>query len=140
MYEVDEEKLIELISVINKYLKYLDDKNIDNVEVLKDDLDTYFAVSMALFTIINKLIELGEELVDSLDKGYFPKTYIEIPKILFREHILTKNQYKLFADLIEYRNNIAHEYEQIYENEIFWCIKNIVFVSDFVKIVKKRLL
>jgi len=141
-YKVDKDRILEDIALIKKYLKVIetrykkreDNENQDEVEF------RYLGVSMAFFTILNKMIELGEELVDNLNKNYTFTKYNEIVKILESEKILTSKQAKIFSDFIAYRNEIAHEYDEIYSNEIDWCIKNIDFVEEFVKIVKKELL
>lgn len=140
MSSVDKERVIELISVINKNLVFIENEKITSVDRFKTSTKDYYAVSMAIFTTLNKLIELGEQLIESLDKNIYPKKYNEIPKILFEEKIISKELFKKLNDLIKYRNDIAHEYEQIYENEIFWCVQNISSIKDFIKIIKNKLL
>lgn len=140
MYEVDKERVIELISIINRDILFIEKENISSVDKLKNNTKDYYAVSMAIFTILNKIIELGEELIDSLNKNIYPKKYTEIPKILFEEKIINEELFKKMIDLIKYRNDIAHEYEQIYENEIYWCIQNLDSINEFIKIVKNKLL
>ena len=139
MYEVDFERIAEIIDVIKKDLGFIESENIKSVDVFVVSRKDYLAVSMAIFTIQNKLIELGEELIESLDKGIYPKKYYEVPKILLDEKVIDIKMFKKFDSFIQYRNEIAHEYEGISENEIFWCVKNLDFVKDFIKIVKKRL-
>lgn len=140
MYEVDKIRVKTIIQIIDKNLNYLKDKNIKSVDLLKENLDNYYSSSMALFTIQNKILELGEELIDNLDKNIYPNKYMEIPDILLREKIINIEIYKKFKSFIEYRNEIAHEYEGITENEIFWCIQNLDFVEEIMKIAKKELL
>ena len=139
MYKIDLERIGEIISVINDNIRFIEGENIDSVDVLLESKKDYLAVSMAIFTIQNKVLELGEELVESLDKGFYPKKYNEVPKILLDEKIIDSGLFKKYKSFIEYRNEIAHEYEGITENEIFWCVSNLNFVEDFVKIVKERL-
>lgn len=138
--EIDKDRILTLISTIKDNLNYIKGKDIASVERFKKSKDDYYSTSMALFTIQNKLIELAEELLDSLNKNYYPKKYIEIIENLYQEKIITDNIYSKFKSFIQYRNEIAHEYEGISENEIFWCISNLDFISDFFKIIKGRLL
>lgn len=135
----DKQRIIFLISTIKENLDFIEEEKIIDVEQLKKSKKDYLSISMALFTIQNKLIELGEELIDNLNKNIYPKTYGEVVDSLFEEKIINKEQYKLFRDFISYRNEIAHEYEGITQNEIFWCIKHLDFVKDFLKIVKNKL-
>ena len=137
---VDKDRIFTLINVINENLDYINQKNITSVDKLKKSKDDYYSSSMALFTIQNKLIELAEELLDSLNKDYYPKKYLDIINKLFEEKIISDKIFSKFKTFIEYRNEIAHEYEGISENEIFWCIQNLDFIKDFFKIIKERLL
>ncbi len=130
MYEIDKIRIKTLIQVIEKNISYLNSKNIKDVDVFKESLDNYYSSSMALFTILNKLLELGEELIDSLNLGLYPNKYMEIPEILLQQKKINLKLYKKFKSFIEYRNEIAHEYEGISENEIFWCIKNLDFIKE----------
>lgn len=137
---VDKDRIFTLINVINENLDYINQKNITSVDKFKKSKDDYYSSSMALFTIQNKLIELAEELLDSLNKDYYPKKYLDIINKLFEEKIISDKIFSKFKTFIEYRNEIAHEYEGISENEIFWCIQNLDFIKDFFKIIKERLL
>ena len=140
MYKADFEQISTLISVINNNIEIIESQKITSVKMLKREIIKYYAISMAIFTIQNKLIELGEELVYSLEKNIYPKTYNDIAKILLNQKIITHTQFKTFKSFIEYRNEIAHEYDDITENEIFWCLKNLDFVKDIIKISKEKLL
>lgn len=142
VYEVDKERVIEDIGIIKKYLDIIKSKykKKEDNESEEDVEFRYLGVSMAFFTILNKMIELGEELVDSLDKNYCPTKYHEIVGILESEKILTPLQSKKFRSFIAYRNEIAHEYDEIYQTEIDWCIKNQDFIIEYIRIVKERLL
>lgn len=140
MYEIDKIRIKTIIVTIQKNLTYLKQKNIISVDSFKESLDNYYSSSMALFTIQNKILELGEELIDNLNKNLFPNKYSQIPQILLQEKIIDLNLYKKFNSFIEYRNEIAHEYEGISENEIFWCIQNLDFVEEIIRISKKELL
>lgn len=140
MYELDFDRVISLINVILENISFIKEESISSVEQLKRSKKDYYAVSMALFTIQNKLIELGEEVIESLDKNLYPKKYLDIVEYLYQEKLLSDLDYNIFKDFVSYRNEIAHEYEGITENEIFWCINNLDFVEKFIKLVKKNLL
>lgn len=141
-YKVDKDRVLEDIALIKKYLKVIETRyKKEEKNENKEEVEfRYLGISMAFFTILNKIIELGEQIVDNLNKDYTFTKYSEIVKILEVEKLLTKKQAKIFSDFIAYRNEIAHEYDEIYSNEIDWCIKNIDFVNEFIIIVKKELL
>lgn len=132
--EIDKEEILNDINVINRYLSIIRGRK------KIDEEFEYLGISMALFTILNKIIELGEDLVDSFDENYVPKRYMDIADFLFEKKVLTKEQFKIYRSFISYRNEIAHEYEEIKDVELDWCLKNLDFIDEFVKIVKNKLL
>lgn len=143
-YVVDEDKILDYLHSISKYIKIIEKKNIskfnarDNLN--EDEEFNYLGVSMAIFTIQNKMIELSEELIDSLEKGYVPQSYAELPKILLKENIINTSQEKILRSFFSYRNEIAHEYDEISTPEINWCLNQLEFVKKFQRIIKERLL
>lgn len=142
MYKVDKDEIITNMNSIQLNINFIENENITISKQLEgeENLKEYMAISLGLFNIINKMIELGEELIDSLDKNICPKTYKEIPQILYNEKIISQEQLKIYKELISYRNEIAHEYDEITPPEIFWCIQRLDFVKQFMKIVKEKLL
>lgn len=137
-FDIEEERILHAIQTIKEHISFIKSEEVTSAQILKQDKKLYLAVSMALFTIQNKLLELSEEVIDSLNKGLYAKKYLDIVDFLFQEKIIDSSTYKLFKDFVMYRNEIAHEYEGISENEIFWCIEHLHIVEGFVaQIVKK---
>lgn len=139
--EIDKERILNTIKIIQEYIDLIKKRNISIADESENDKNfRYMGISMAFFTILNKTIELAEELVDSLELKYVATTYMENIEILYKNKLLDENQYKIFKSFVSYRNEIAHEYEEIKNVEIDWCLKNLDFISDFIKIIKKKLL
>lgn len=139
--EIDKERIVNTIKVIEEYLDLIEKRKISKSnETLEDKEFRYMGISMAFFTVLNKLIELAEELVESLNLKYVPITYMENITILYKNKLIDDDEYKIFKSFIAYRNEIAHEYEEIKTIEIDWCLKNTKFISKFIKIVKNNLL
>ena len=132
--DIDKNEILNDINVINKYLAIIRDKG-----DIKDEFE-YLGVSMALFTIFNKMIELGEDIIDSFNDNFVVNKYVDVPEFLYNKKVLSDDQFKVFKSFIIYRNEIAHEYEEIRSSELDWCLNHLNFVEDFVKIVKERLL
>lgn len=130
---INKEEILNDINLVNRYVSIIKGRTLD------DEFEK-LGVSMALFNILNKLIELGENLVESYKENYVPKRYQDIPNFLYEKKLLNEKQYKTYKSFISYRNEIAHEYEEIKNIELSWCMKNLDFVEEFIKIVKKRLL
>ena len=139
MFEDDEKRILETFRIIKKHMKYIETQDVKSSKEFIENPTNFYAISMAVFNIYNNLIDLGQEFIEKLDLPY-PTKYREIPKILFDYKIITLKQFKLFDQIIVVRNNIAHEYDsQISEEKLFWCLQNLDFLNEFMKIVKKRL-
>ncbi len=78
----DLERLTKIISDIYRYLDDLERMEIKDPRDL-DDIKNFYAVSMILFTLINRVIDLGDEIVTSRNLGV-PGTYREIFNLLER--------------------------------------------------------
>lgn len=128
---------LEIFKNFDKHIKYLQKKNINDLEQLRDSEDLYLAVSMSVFTLINNLIELGDEIIRE-EELEFPRKYREIATILFENSIIGKKNEEIFIKLIKIRNNIAHEYDvNIKFEDIFFVIENLNFFKEIISIAKK---
>lgn len=129
----DKERIGETIRNINDYFVKLDDVRVKDV----GDLDEFKfdVVSMRIFFIINKTIDLAKEIVVSNNFG-FPKSYKEIFEILGRRKFVSKEQERDLLKLVILRNKISHRYEGLSEEDIFKAKNGLKIVKDFIKIVK----
>ncbi|RZN42852.1 MAG: hypothetical protein EF813_01060 [Methanosarcinales archaeon] len=69
----DLEQLTKIMSDIYRYLDDLEKIEPKDLSDL-DDIRNFYAVSMILFTLINRTIDLGDEIVTSRNLGV-PGTY-----------------------------------------------------------------
>ena len=133
------EEVAEILKNIDKHIKYIEKKNITNIKQLKNDQDLYLAVSMSIFTLINSLLELGDEIIKN-DKLSIPKRYKDIAYSLYENSIINENQQEIFIKLIKIRNNIAHEYEtKVKYEDILYSIQNLNFIKEMIKISINKL-
>jgi len=127
------ERIGRIIRNINDYFVRLDDvkvKDIGDLDEFKFDV-----VSMRIFFIINKTIDLAKEIVVSNNFG-FPESYKEIFEILGQKKFVNQKQEKDLLKLVILRNKISHRYEGLDEEDIFKAKNGLKIVKDFVKIVK----
>lgn len=132
----DFQRIGKIISDINKYLNELKSYNLK-----KEDLSNsknYRASSMLIFAILNKLIDLGGEIISAENLGA-PNTYRDIMPALAKANIINKQQADKVDNLIKKRNIFAHFYEEISETELYKTIKEILEIEDFLKTIKKRI-
>lgn len=134
MYDL--ERIGKIISDINKYMKELEGYNLSKEDL--SDSKNYNASSMLIFAILNRLIDIGSEIISAEDLGA-PNTYQDIMNILCRANIINKEKAEKLNKLISKRNVFAHFYEDITERELYNTIKEINEIKDFIKTIKKRI-
>jgi uncharacterized protein YutE (UPF0331/DUF86 family) len=130
----DKERINQIIEDIEMYLKKLEDMNIKSINDL-DDLN-YYASSMILFSILNRAIDLGDEVVKAKKLGY-PMEIKEIFSLLSDKKIIDKKLGEKMKDFVRDRNKFSHRYNVIEQKDILRLIREIVFVKEFIsKIVE----
>tara|TARA_Y100000034_G_scaffold82975_1_gene99373 strand:- start:265 stop:678 length:414 start_codon:yes stop_codon:yes gene_type:complete len=134
MYDI--ERIGKLIADIQKYFKEIKGYNL-SIEDLNDSKN-YNASSMLIFAILNRLIDLGNEIISAEDLGA-PNTYQDIMKILAKENVINKTQADKINQLIGKRNIFAHFYEDITEKELFKTIKDLNIIEEFLETIKRRI-
>lgn len=132
MYDL--ERLGKIISDIEKYLKDLKELDINKVEDLSNKKNLY-SVSMVLFSIINRAIDMADEIVMSNNLG-MPSTYKEIFNLLAKNGYIDNTLRDKMSNLVFYRNLVSHEYYDMTEKDIFNVMERIATVREFVDAVK----
>lgn len=132
MYDI--ERISKIISDIERYRRDLKELNISNVEDLKDKRNLY-SLSMILFSIINRTIDLADEIVVANNLG-MPSTYREIFKLLEKNSYIDPILMEKLSNLVFYRNLLSHEYFDMTEKDVFDVMGKIDTVGQFVGIVK----
>lgn len=102
-----------------------------------DDLK-FDAASMVIFSIINKTLDLGKEIIVSRNLG-LPKSYREIFSILYQKKIINKIQDSDLSKLVVLRNKISHRYEGVNKKDLIKSKNELErVVKDFIKVVLKE--
>jgi len=125
----DKERINHIIEDIEMYLKKLEDRKIKSANDL-DDLN-YYACSMILFSILNRVIDLGDEIVKAKKLGY-PMEIKEIFSLLFDKEIIDKKLGEKMKDFVRDRNKFSHRYGAIKRDDVLRLIREMVFVRKFV--------
>ncbi|MEK6843872.1 MAG: HepT-like ribonuclease domain-containing protein [Nanoarchaeota archaeon] len=132
MYDI--QRIGKIIADIEKHIKELDNYNLALNDLYESK--NYHASSMLIFAILNKLIDLGSEMI-SAEKLGAPNTYQDIMILLAKGNIINKNQAGELNNLVKKRNIFAHFYEDISEKELYKTIKEIKIVEGFLITIKK---
>lgn len=133
----DVERIGKIIGDIEKYFRDLEELSIERVEDLGDKKN-FYAISMVLFSILNRAIDLGDEIVMANNLG-MPSTYKEIFGLLTKNKLIDKNMGAELSNLVSYRNLLSHEYYGLTEEDVFELFRRISIVKNFVERMKNVL-
>lgn len=135
---IDKEQISVMIKDIERYLSDLSEMRINSKNVLLEK-EKYYAVSMLVFAVMNRVIDIGNEIISGSAKIPLPGTYKETFELLSKNKILSSGLAHDLTGLMKYRNIIAHEYYQLSIEEIFRLKKDIYRVEGFIQEIKKFL-
>jgi uncharacterized protein YutE (UPF0331/DUF86 family) len=133
----DLERLTKIISDIYRYLDDLEKIGVSDLHDL-DDTRNFYALSMILFTLVNRTIDLGDEIVTSRNLGV-PGTYREIFGLLERGKVIDKELAGDLSNLVYQRNILAHEYYNLTEEDVFKIYRKIGVIRKFVEQAKENI-
>lgn len=128
--QYDRERMGSLFSDIRKYCDDLKAMDIRSVEDLHDKRN-FYAVSMILFSLLNRVFDLGSEVVMAQNLG-IPATYREIFTRLRKKGIIDDKLSKEMTGMVTYRNLLSHEYHGITEENLYTLIQKAGQIRTFV--------
>lgn len=133
----DKERIGRVFSDLERYFSDLGTMNVKTIKDLEDKKN-FYSVSMLLLSIINRTLDLGEEIIAANNLGT-PSTYKEIFFLLMKGKIINNQMKNQLAELSSYRNLFSHEYHNFTAKDVFNALKRIDIVKDFIKRVKPRI-
>lgn len=129
MYDI--ERIVKIVSDINKYFRDLEELKIEKMADIEDKRN-FYALSMVLFSILNRTIDLGNEIVMANNLG-MPSTYKDIFRLLAKNGFIEQELEKRLSNLVFYRNLLSHEYYELTEEDVFDIFKRINIVKQFLE-------
>jgi uncharacterized protein YutE (UPF0331/DUF86 family) len=133
----DIERLGSICSDIRRYLRDLEELNIRKSGDLHDKRN-FYAVSMILFSLLNRILDLGSEMTLAHDFG-IPSTYREIFTLLWKNGDIDEDLSREMSRLVTYRNLLSHEYQGITEEQVFELTKKVDVMKRFAKIMQEKI-
>jgi len=134
MTQFDKARITKILKDINRFFNDLDKINVKSIDDLMN-IEKFYAVSMILFALINRAIDLGDEIVASLDIG-MPSKYTDIFYILRREGYISSDLTQNLIWLVNARNLLSHKYQDFDEEDVFNIMKKIQSIKEFLEIMK----
>lgn len=125
----DLERIGSIFCDIQTYLQDLDSLNIRRREDLYDKRN-FYAASMILFSCLNRVIDLGNEVAIAHNFG-IPSTYRDVFILLQKNGLIGNDLTKELIGLVTYRNLLSHEYHGITDEKLFSLIQKIPIIQEF---------
>ncbi|NVO66012.1 type VII toxin-antitoxin system HepT family RNase toxin [Methanofollis tationis] len=133
----DRERISVILADIDRYCADLKEFQIRSTDDLHDK-KTYYAVSMVLFSLLNRVIDLGSEMVMGAALGT-PATYRDIFRLLENDGIIDRELNRALSSLVYYRNLLSHEYHTFDESDLMEILTRLPQISYFVQQVRAAL-
>jgi len=134
MIQFDKARITKILKDINRFFNDLDKINVKSIDDLMN-IEKFYAVSMILFALINRAIDLGDEIVASLDIG-MPSKYTDIFYILRRGGYISSDLTQNLIWLVNARNLLSHKYQDFNEEDVFNIMKKVQSIKEFLEIMK----
>lgn len=128
------ERISKIIADVEMYFKDLREMKITGISSIKKE--RFYSLSMVLFAIINRVIDLGDEIVKA-NKFGAPASYKEIFQLLEKRGVISNDLQKKMGYLASKRNVLAHEYFNVTTESVYEIFLGINSVNTFVDAVKK---
>lgn len=128
----DKTRINVIIEDMRSYKKRLDDMNIKKASDL-DDMK-FDAASMRIFTVLNKIIDLGDEIVSGGNMGY-PIETKDIFVKLRENKVIDEKMEKKLKEFVILRNKFGHRYEKIEKESVTKAQEELKITEDFIKCV-----
>ena len=135
---LDKEQISIMIKDIERYLSDLSEMDIQTKKDLEEK-EKYYAMSMVIFAVMNRTIDIGNEILAGTPKAQTPGTYKDTFEILTQNKIISANTSNKMIKLMKYPNVIAHEYYTISVEEMYRLKNELHEVDIFVDEIKKYL-
>lgn len=128
----DKVRINVIIEDMQKYKKRFEDMKIKKISDL-DDLN-FDAASMRIFTVLNKMIDLGDEVVSGGKMGY-PTETKDIFTKLRENKVIDEKMEKKLKELVTLRNKFGHRYEKIEKESVIKAQEEMKIMEEFIKCV-----
>jgi uncharacterized protein YutE (UPF0331/DUF86 family) len=133
----DVERIGTIIFDIQRYIQDLDDLKICRIQELGDKRN-FYAASMILFSLLNRVFDLGSEVAIAHNLG-IPSTYREIFVLMRKNELIENDLAHRMIGMVTCRNLLSHEYHGITEEKLFSLIHQIATIREFVDAMQKKI-
>jgi uncharacterized protein YutE (UPF0331/DUF86 family) len=134
----DIERIGILKGDIENYFDDLEELDIKGPEDFENKIK-YYSTSMIIFQIMNRAIDLGQELLGVEGMKKVSLSYREVFALLKKKGTISKQLHEDLDRLVSMRNIIAHEYGSLNEPDIYEVYCKIGSVKELLGIIEEKL-
>jgi uncharacterized protein YutE (UPF0331/DUF86 family) len=123
------------------YEKLVDLQSLSKEEYLSN-YKNILSSQRALEFSINICIDIGSHL-ESVLIGKGPETFVDIFKLLEKEHIITSELSNKMKDMVRFRNKLGHYYMDLDDSIVFSILQNniddfLLFKDEIINLIEKK--
>ncbi len=134
----DFQRMGRAVAEIEQYIQEIRRYQITSLQVLKSDSKTRHAAAMLIFAILNRISDIGEEIMIKEQLG-MPNQYTDILPSLAKANVINNELAESLNKMMKKRNVIAHFYGDILPGDLFLLINQLPSAEQFLKTVKKHI-
>jgi uncharacterized protein YutE (UPF0331/DUF86 family) len=140
MFSSDQKRFSKILNDIERYLT--DAQSIGYKSIRNDrDRRNYYAIVMVLFVLINRIIDLGREVLYA--RGYaLPDEELKNKVVFKKLYDHGKNDWQMREDLVclvNFRNKCSHHFHEIDPDEVKEIFLHLSLMEDFTLKMKNDL-
>jgi len=109
---VDKGLILRKLSVLDEYLKQIEEYASITVEAYEGDWKVQRIVERTLQLMIETCLDIGGHIISD-EKLRVPDTYADVFRILVENGILSKTHLDAFEKMAKFRNIVVHDYEKV---------------------------
>jgi len=137
--DVEKTLIIAKLSKMRQYQGFLKELQSASLEDFTGDFKTRGAVERYLQVAIKCIIDVGNEIISSLQLQR-PEHYREIPYILAEAKIIPKSFAETIASMIGFRNLLVHDYASVSLKLVYEFLQTkLLDFENFTKYIAKWL-
>jgi len=131
MYDL--ERISKILADLEKYFRDLDYFKVESATM---STEQFYGLSMLLFAMLNRTIDLGKEIIRGQKLG-MPASYREIFQIMEKEKSISSELSQRLQQLTNQRKVLAQEYFDVTEQSIYSIYLRINVIKEFMRIARE---
>jgi len=122
-------RLFRKYDSLQQYRRDLETFDVHSLEDLKENKERFYSTSMLLFSMMNDLLSIAEEVLD-IQGWEMAENYHDLFKVVRKHDIITPQEEQKCFKLVTLRNALAHEYDDFDEESVYELREMVDFMMN----------